>query len=103
LHRSEKKPKKSIQRSFGAPACRQAGFTEGIRVFESEGTAEYGHGRMEIRNYYLETDTSWLEQAEAWAGLKGVGMVTSCVFRNGKSTCSTRYYITSLTDVDEFA
>jgi predicted transposase YbfD/YdcC len=80
-----------------------AHFTEGVRVFESESTAEYGHGRMEIRHYYLETDTSWLEQAGAWAGLKSVGMATSCVYRNGKSTCSTRYYITSLTDVDEFA
>ena len=58
---------------------------------------------MEIRNYYLETDVSWLKQSEEWAGLKSVGMVKSCVFRNGKSTCATRYYITSLTDIEEFA
>jgi predicted transposase YbfD/YdcC len=78
-------------------------FTQGIRVFEKESTAEYGHGRMEIREYYLETDTSWLKQAQAWAGLKSVGMVKSCVFRNGKSTNAVRYYISSLTDIDEFA
>jgi predicted transposase YbfD/YdcC len=78
-------------------------FTQGVRVFETDGTAEYAHGRMEIRNYYLETDVSWLEQREEWAGLKSVGMVKSCVFRNGKSTCATRYYITSLTDIEEFA
>jgi predicted transposase YbfD/YdcC len=78
-------------------------FTAGVRVFEKESTAEYGHGRMEIREYYLETNVSRLEQREDWAGLKSVGMVKSCVFRNGKSTCSTRYYISSLTDIEEFA
>jgi len=81
----------------------EAHFTQGIRVFESESTSEYGHGRMEIRNYYLETDVSWLEQREEWVGLKSVGMVKSCVFRNGKSTCAKRYYISSLTDIEEFA
>ena len=25
-------------------------FTQGVRLFEKESTAEYGHGRMEIRN-----------------------------------------------------
>ena len=81
----------------------EAHFTQGVRVFEKESTAEYGHGRMEVRNYYLETDISWLEQREEWAGLTSVGMVKSCVFRNGKSTCATRYYIASLTDIEEFA
>jgi len=81
----------------------EAHFTQGVRVFESESTAEYGHGRMEIRNYYLETDVSWLEVREEWAGLKSVGMASSCVYRNGKSTCATRYYISSLTDIEEFA
>ena len=78
-------------------------FTQGVRVFEKESTAEYGHGRMEIRTYYLETDISWLAQKEEWADLKSVGMVKSCIYRNGRSTCSTRYYITSLTDIEEFA
>ena len=81
----------------------EAHFTQGVRVFEKESTAEYGHGRIEVRNYYLETDISWLEQREEWAGLISVGMVKSCVYRNGKSTCSTRYYIASLTDIEEFA
>ena len=78
-------------------------FTAGVRAFEKESTAEYGHGRMEIRSYYLETDVSWLPQSAEWAGLKSVGMVKSCVFRNGKSTNATRYYITSLSDIEEFA
>jgi predicted transposase YbfD/YdcC len=81
----------------------EAHFTQGVRVFEKESTSEYGHGRMEIREYYLETDVSCLEKREEWAGLKSVGMVKSCVYRNGKSTCSTRYYIASLTDIEEFA
>jgi predicted transposase YbfD/YdcC len=81
----------------------EAHFTGGVRVFESESTAEYGHGRMEIREYYLETNVSWLPQSAEWAGLRSVGMVSSCVYRNGKSTHATRYYISSLTDIDEFA
>ena len=97
----------------------EAHFTQGVREFEKESTAEYGHGRMEVRNYYLETDISWLEQREEWVGLTSVGMVTSCVYRrvtnvnevhvqstpinNGKSTCATRYYISSLTDIEEFS
>jgi len=97
----------------------EAHFTQGVRVFEKENTAEYAHGRMEIREYYLETDVSWLDAREEWTGLGSVGMVKSCVYRrvtnvnevhvqstpinNGKSTCATRYYISSLTDIDEFA
>jgi predicted transposase YbfD/YdcC len=78
-------------------------FTEGVRIFEKEQTTEYGHGRFEVGAYYLETDISWLEQRGEWSGLKAVGMVESCVYRNGKSTCSMRFYITSLTDIEEFS
>jgi predicted transposase YbfD/YdcC len=77
--------------------------SQGVRAFEKTSTVGSEHGRIEIREYYLETDTDWLKQRSDWSGLKGIGMVKSCVYRNGKSTCSTRYYITSLTDIDEFA
>jgi predicted transposase YbfD/YdcC len=92
---------KKNQKNFYKAA--EAHFTQGVRAFEKESTAEYAHGRMEIREYYLETDVSWLQQSGSWAGLKSVGMVSSCVYRNGKSTCATRYYISSLTDIEDFA
>ena len=78
-------------------------FNEGVRAYARRRTAENGHGRIEVREYYLETDLSWLEKRDNWAGLKSVGMVRSCTFKKGKSSVSTRYFITSLTDIDEFA
>jgi len=64
---------------------------------------EAGHGRVEQREYWLETDITWLNQKSEWSGLKSVGMAKSIVAR-GKKTCfEIRYFITSLTDVEEFA
>lgn len=78
-------------------------FSEGIRVFERETKADSGHGRIEIREYYLETDISWLAQKDDWAGLKSVGMVKRVTYRNGKSARETRYFISSLTKIEEFS
>jgi len=78
-------------------------FSEGVRAYQRETRAHSGHGRIEIRDYYLETDITWLAQKDEWAGLKSVGMVKSVTYKNGKSGCERRYYITSLTDVNEFA
>ena len=78
-------------------------FRQGIRVFDRETKANSGHGRIEIRDYYLETDINWLVQKDDWAGLASVGMVKSVTYRNGKSTCETRYFISSLTEIEEFS
>ena len=64
---------------------------------------DMGHGRIEIREYYLETDINWLAQKSDWKGLNAVGMVKSKVFKKGVWTEEIRYFITSLTDVQEFA
>ena len=64
---------------------------------------EKGHGRIEIREYYLSGDTDWLEQKNEWAGLKGIGMVKSKVTEGEKESGFIRYFITSLTGVREFA
>jgi predicted transposase YbfD/YdcC len=79
-------------------------FQTGVRVYDREQTVENGHGRIEVRTYYLETDLDWLEPEYKWAGLRGVGMVDSCVLRDGKkSAAETRYYITSLDNAEDFA
>lgn len=62
-----------------------------------------GHGRIEMREYYLLTDIDWLEQRSEWCGLKALGMVKSRVVQNGETREYTRYFITSLTDINEFA
>jgi len=64
---------------------------------------EAGHGRVEQREYWLETDISWLNQRGHWVGLKSVGMAKSIVTRGDKTTFEIRYFISSLTDVEEFA
>ena len=66
-------------------------------------TLDKGHGRVEEREYALLTDVGWLAQRLQWAGLNGVGRVVSTVWEKGAARTETRYFITSLTDVGEFA
>lgn len=66
-------------------------------------TAEKGHGRYEIRKYYLSTDIEWLPQLSEWKNLRSFGMVKSKSEQNGTVSEDTRYYISSLTDISAFA
>lgn len=77
--------------------------------FEHEAVAirtekcEKNHGRIEKREYYLETEIDWLEQKVEWAHLSAIGAVRSTVIKNNNTHIETRYFITSLTDVSRFA
>jgi predicted transposase YbfD/YdcC len=64
---------------------------------------EKGHGRIEKREYFLETDIDWLEQRPEWTNLNALGCVRSKVEEKGMVREETRYFITSLTDIDDFA
>ena len=66
-------------------------------------TKEKGHGRIEKREYFLETDIDWLPQKADWAGLNAIGAVKSTVYENGGTRQETRYFITTLIDVKKFA
>ena len=55
------------------------------------------------REYRLLTAISWLEQKADWCGLKALGMVKSTVTEKGETHEFTRYFITSLTHLKEFA
>ena len=66
-------------------------------------TAEKDHGRIESRTYQLLTNISWLEDRAQWAGLNAIGMVKSKRICQGQESVEYRYYITSLTDVEQFA
>ena len=68
------------------------------------------HGRVEEREYSLECELGFLcdvPEFELWSNLKAVGMVKTVVTRKVKGTQKTsfeeRYFLTSLTDIDEFA
>jgi predicted transposase YbfD/YdcC len=69
-------------------------------------TLEKGHGRVERRRYWLVTDPRWLDyvnEEERWVGLAGLGMVEAERRIGGRVSKEVRYYITSLTDIQEFA
>ena len=66
-------------------------------------TIDKGHGRIESREYKLFTDISWLEQRKEWKNLMSVGAVKSIVYEKEEEREFTRYFITSLTDIGEFA
>ena len=70
---------------------------------EKTSTFEKGHGRIEKREYYLTTNIDWLEQRSEWENLKALGMVHSKVIEGETESNYVRYYITSLTDINEFA
>ena len=80
-------------------------FSEFAKQHPVHTTVEKGHGRVETREYRLCTDISWLNKTDCWDRLSGIGMVKSTVYRpkEKKETVETRYYITSLHEVEEFA
>ncbi len=59
-------------------------------------TIEKGHGREEMRTYLQLPAPESLPGFAQWAGLKSIGVVTSCCLRDGKETIEIRYYISSL-------
>ena len=69
----------------------------------SKTTIEKGHGRIEKREYQLLTDLSWLEQKDECKGLNALGCARSTITENGETREFTGYFITSLTDLEEFA
>ena len=77
----------------------------GLYEVKSIVTRDKGHGRQEVRTYYLSTELSGFHQLKEWKGLKAIGMVHSVVTdtKTGEVTEAYRYYITSLTDIETFA
>ena len=77
----------------------------GLYEVKSITTRDKGHGRIEVRTYFLSTELSGLHQKSAWKGLKAIGMVHSVITnqKTGEITEAYRYYITSLTDIEAFA
>ena len=78
-------------------------FLEFMNECEKNKFSEKGHGRIETREYFLSTDIEWLENRDGWASLNAIGMVRSKVIEGEIESEFIRYYITSLTDINEFA
>jgi predicted transposase YbfD/YdcC len=65
--------------------------------------SEKNHGRIEKREYFLETGIDWLSQKAEWTNLNAIGAVRTAVEEKGQIRRETRYFITSLTDIKIFA
>ena len=78
-------------------------YFENLPAEQAFSTKEKGHGRIEKREYFLETDIEWLPQKADWTGLNAIGAVKSTVFEKEETRIETRYFITSLTGVNQFA
>jgi predicted transposase YbfD/YdcC len=66
---------------------------------------EKAHNRIEKRSYYLTTDINWFAELSKWAGLKSFVCydIETEDLVSGKQTKERRYYIASLSDVEECA
>lgn len=64
---------------------------------------EKSHGRIETRQYFLSTEINDFIDSEEWKGIAAVGMVKSKRIINNLESFESRYFITSLTDVNRFA
>jgi len=64
-------------------------------------TAEKSHGRYETRECWASTDIDWLEQRSKWAGLSGIGMISSTRQLVNTDTVETyvQYFIYSKKDM----
>lgn len=70
---------------------------------ETVRTKEKGHGRIEERTYTFSIDTKWMDARKDWEKLSGIGKVVRKVEINGVKTEETQFYISSLTNADDFA
>lgn len=67
-------------------------------------TSEKGHGREEVRRYWLTGNIDWLKREKKWKGIKSIGVVESERKVKGEVSKERRYYITSLNvDAQDFA
>jgi predicted transposase YbfD/YdcC len=67
-------------------------------------TVDKGHGRLEVRRYWLVRDVDWLEDKDLWKGLNSLGLVEAQRTLNGKTSTERRYYLSSLQgSAQEFA
>jgi len=58
-------------------------------------TKESGHGRKEVREYYVCPVPENLPDRARWSRLKAIGMAVTVATGGGRETCEARYYILS--------
>ena len=70
----------------------------------SHETLDKGHGRVEVRRYWISEQIDWLESKAAWSGLRSIGLVERERHEGEKITTERRYFIASIeADAEVFA
>jgi len=69
---------------------------------EFEETIESGHGRIEVRRYWLSTELGSVPNPENWTGLKAIGLVESERHCGENISIEQRYFILSIDTVTVF-
>lgn len=85
---------------FGRLSFKDEVFNRPKKELEKEGRywkeKDFDHGRIEIREYYVENEVEWLrENHPGWKGLSGMGACVATVTENGKTTTALSYSIYS--------
>lgn len=74
--------------------------------WESDRQVEKGHGRLEIREYWTQSDPdilAYLDPEQKWKGLQAIGVVRAERRMEQKITKETRYFLLSFSSVKTFA
>ena len=69
-------------------------------------TVELEHSAIVTREYFLETEIDWLYGRQEWLGLKSIGVEIKKIEKlqeTKEPVYEKRYFITSVTDTNEFA
>lgn len=78
-------------------------FEENVNKCSFFETKEHRRGHDEIRKYYLETNIGEFSKIKDWCGLNALGMVVTQTENGNENEQEIRYFITSLTNINEFA
>ncbi|MCB1810522.1 MAG: ISAs1 family transposase [Candidatus Competibacteraceae bacterium] len=63
---------------------------------ERHETIDKGHGRVEVRRYWITEAIDWLEDKARWCGLRSIGAVESERHIGGQVSVEWRYFIASI-------
>ena len=72
-------------------------------ALQSTHTLDAGHARVEQRRDWLSTDLNPLPAPQKWCEWKAIGWVESQRHHAGEVSTESRYFITSLGDVEPLA
>lgn len=74
--------------------CREENFKNvSLNYFEE---THKGHGRVEVRRYWITDCLTCIDKKDDWPGLKSIGIAESERHINGKISLERRYFIVSL-------